>query len=110
VTPQYYRSSDGTCCDYLTHYLYNNPDGDSSGSKRIDPTKPFDGSDQRRDPRFIGNLNLGTVNSDFPTGMDVVLNGYNQRNTCYMVTGYNGGPCGAGVQSNPALQVGDTRF
>jgi hypothetical protein len=105
VTPQYYRSSDGTCCDYLTHYLYNNPDGDPSGSNRIDPNQPFDGSDQRSDPAFLASLNFATINSDYPDGLVAAL-GANRHNTCYLEATYNGGPCGPGVTSNAGLAAG----
>jgi glycerophosphoryl diester phosphodiesterase len=104
-TPMYYRSSDGTCCDYLTHYLYNNPDGDPTGNHRIDNTAPFDGSDQRSDPTFIASLNFSTINSDYPTGLLAVL-GAGRHNTCYYKTSYNGGVCGTGITSSPGLSPG----
>jgi len=33
-TPQFFRSSNGTCCDILNQYLYNNP----NGTGPIDPS------------------------------------------------------------------------
>ena len=40
TTPLFFRSSNGTCCDALTAYLYNNPN-----TGPIDPSQPVDHSD-----------------------------------------------------------------
>lgn len=63
--PQYYRSSDGTCCDYLEAYLYNNP---NSNNGVTDPGGPQDNSDVRRSLPFL--FRTGVPRTSFVTTDD----------------------------------------
>jgi GH18 family chitinase len=80
--PQFFRSSNGSCCDYLEQYLYNNPN--NSGPQ--DSTQPVDNSDQRRDLNFILNpLQITSyVITDDPTSARNVLQAQGKRNICSM--------------------------
>jgi hypothetical protein len=64
--PQYFRSSNGTCCDYLESYLYNNP---NSNNGVTDPGGQVDNSDIRRSFPFLfrtGVMRTSLVTTDDP--------------------------------------------
>jgi glycerophosphoryl diester phosphodiesterase len=63
--PQYFRSSNGTCCDYLEAYLYNNP---NSIDGVVDPGGQQDNSDIRRNFPFI--FRTGVPRTNFVTTDD----------------------------------------
>jgi glycerophosphoryl diester phosphodiesterase len=79
--PQYFRSSDGTCCDYLEAYLYNNP---ISNNGVTDPGGPQDNSDIRRSFPFLfrtGVMRTSLVTTDDPFDAAQYLDRLrNQRN------------------------------
>jgi glycerophosphoryl diester phosphodiesterase len=87
-TPQFFRSTNGSCCDVLTHYLYNNPDNKG----KQDPTQPADYSDQRPNLPFIISSNNQYVITDDPGALEAAL-GTGKRNICYMQAGYVSGSC-----------------
>ena len=77
--PEYFRSTDGTCCDYLEAYLYNNP---NSKNGVVDPNGPMDNSDIRRNFPFIfrtGVPKTNFVTTDDPYHAEVYV-GKGQRN------------------------------
>jgi len=78
--PQFFRSSNGTCCDYLEQYLYNNP----NGTGPIDPTQPVDKTDQRRDLNFLTSQIFSYIITDDPTSARNLLQQKKLRNICYM--------------------------
>jgi GH18 family chitinase len=79
-TPLFFRSSNGTCCDALTQYLYNNP----NGTGPIDPTQPVDHSDQRGDLNlYVGN-GFQYIITDDPSTAAALLQQNNKRDICYL--------------------------
>jgi GH18 family chitinase/glycerophosphoryl diester phosphodiesterase len=78
--PEFFRSSNGTCCDTLLKFLYNNPDN----SGPVDPTQPVDHSDQRLDLNFILNAGFQYIITDNPTTARSQLVQRGLRNICYM--------------------------
>ncbi|MBB5319404.1 glycerophosphodiester phosphodiesterase family protein [Tunturibacter empetritectus] len=79
-TPQFFRSSNGSCCDILDQYLYNNP----NGTGPIDPTQPVDHSDQRTNLSFLLSQGFQYLITDDPTTASNLLQQQNKRNLCYM--------------------------
>jgi hypothetical protein len=81
-TPQFFRSSNGTCCDVLAQYLYNNP----NGTGPIDSTQPVDNSDQRTNLSFINSNSNGFqyVITDDPFTERNLLAANGKRNICSM--------------------------
>jgi hypothetical protein len=79
-TPQFFRSSNGSCCDILDQYLYNNP----NGTGPIDPSQPVDHSDQRTNLNFLLSQGFQYLITDDPTTASNLLQQKNKRNLCYM--------------------------
>ena len=63
--PQFFRSTDATCCDYLEAYLYNDP---NSKNGVVDPGGPKDNFDNRRFLTFI--FRTGVPQTNFATTDD----------------------------------------
>jgi hypothetical protein len=80
--PQFFRSSNGSCCDYLEQYLYNNP----NGTGPINPSQPVDHTDQRRNLSFqlSGTNNFRYLITDDPATAASMLVQQNKRNICYL--------------------------
>jgi len=78
--PQYFRSSNGTCCDYLEQYLYNNP----NGTGPVDSSQPVDKSDQRSSLDFLLGQIFSYIITDDPTSARNALQQKKLRNICYM--------------------------
>jgi GH18 family chitinase/glycerophosphoryl diester phosphodiesterase len=78
--PQFFRSSNGSCCDYLEQYLYNNP----NGTGPIDPNQPIDSSDQRRNVSFLLSQGFQYLITDDPTTARNLLQQQGKRNICYL--------------------------
>jgi GH18 family chitinase/glycerophosphoryl diester phosphodiesterase len=78
--PQFFRSSNGSCCDYLEQYLYNNP----NGTGPIDSSQPVDHTDQRRNLSFQLGQNFHYLITDDPATAASMLVQQNRRNICYM--------------------------
>jgi len=81
-TPQFFRSSDGSCCDVLAKYLYNNP----NGTGPIDPSQPIEHADNRTSLDFINGSGNTFVTTDDPNRLAGYLtsNGLYRRNLSYM--------------------------
>ncbi len=79
-TPQFFRSSNGTCCDTLNQFLFNNP----NGAGPIDPSLPVDHSDQRTDLNFLVSQGFQYLITDDPASARNLLQQSNKRNICYM--------------------------
>jgi hypothetical protein len=81
-TPQFFRSNDGSCCDVLAKYLYNNP----NGTGPIDPSQPIERADHRTSLDFIIGLRYTFVTTDDPNRLSSYFtsNGLNRRNLSYM--------------------------
>lgn len=78
--PRFFRSSNGTCCDVLEQYLYNNP----NGTGPIDPNQPVDHTDQRTDLNFQLNQGFRYLITDYPGAARNELLARGKRNICYM--------------------------
>ncbi|WP_165420243.1 glycoside hydrolase family 18 protein [Edaphobacter modestus] len=78
--PQFFRSSNGSCCDYLEQYLYNNP----NGTGPLDSNQPMDRSDQRRDLNFLTSQGFQYLITDDPTTAHHLLQQQGKRNLCYL--------------------------
>ncbi len=79
-TPQFFRSSNGSCCDVLAQYLYNNP----NGTGPIDPTQPVDHSDQRTNPNLFLSQGFQYIITDDPNTVRNLLVQSGKRNICSM--------------------------
>jgi|GEM_PF-676895 len=79
-TPQFFRSSNGSCCDKLDQYLYNNPN--NTGPK--DPSQPVDHSDQRTNLNFLLSQGFQYLITDNPIAAHSLLIQLGQRNICYL--------------------------
>lgn len=79
-TPQFFRSSNGSCCDTLSQYLYNNP----NGTGPIDPSQPVDHEDDRTDLNFIIETNFKYIITDDPETARTRLQQLRMRNLCYL--------------------------
>ncbi len=81
-TPQFFRSNDGSCCDVLAKYLYNNP----NGTGPIDPSQPIENADHRTSLDFIIGTRYTFVTTDDPNRLSSYFtsNGLNRRNLSYM--------------------------
>jgi hypothetical protein len=79
-TPEFFRSSNGTCCDTLNVYLYNNP----NGTGPIDSSQPVDHSDQRTNLSFINSNGFQYIITDDPLAERNLLAASGKRNICSM--------------------------
>ena len=111
--PYFFRSSNGSCCDKLDQYLYNNPNHiqDTNPSQAPIPGGPYDNQDLRTDLKnFIIPSNNQRITTDDPQTLANLLYSTdptkNKRNLCYLQQGYNGGTCGAGTTSTSGPAAG----
>jgi hypothetical protein len=99
-TRQFFRSSDGTCCDVLAQYLYNNP----NNTGPIDQSQPMENADNRTSLDFIIGSGFTFVTTDNPKAVVDYLKDYKEkykvekRNISYMQA-----DGGASEQSNVAV-------
>ncbi len=75
--PQFFSSSNGSCCVVLENYLYNkNPNSNAP----IDITQPYDQSDNRRSLDFLISSGNQFITTDDPSALVAKL-GTGKRNT-----------------------------
>ncbi|HEV2133961.1 MAG TPA: glycerophosphodiester phosphodiesterase family protein [Terracidiphilus sp.] len=103
-TPQFFSSKNGSCCEPLSTFLFNNPGGSACGTTYSN--LPCDQNDNRPSVPFLVGMGTQMITTDLPGSAQTYLQSVGMRNTCYMQTAGCSQP--ENFVYNPNFAIGST--
>jgi len=102
-TPEFFSSQNGSCCEPLSAFLFNNPIS-LKGHQYAD--LPEDQNDNRPSDSFLVGMGAQMITTDLPSSVATYAEGIGMRNICYMQT--TGCPYAENYVYNPSFEIGPT--